>query len=1007
MSYTDFSESGLENLIVEHLTGQRAGSDVVEPETAEVRKYGHNPNYVKGSPDDFDREHGVDVAQLLDFLNTTQPEEAAKINIQEDGPARQQFLHRLQGELTKRGIIHVLRNGIKHQNAAFDLFYGTPTPGNPEARKRYYQNIFSVTRQLKYSQDETKLALDLCLFINGLPVATFELKNKVTKQTVQDAVDQYKQHRDPNELLFKFGYCLVHFAVDDHQVKMCTHLKGKESWFLPFNKGYNNGAGNPPNPDGIATDYLWKEILTRKGLTNIIENYAQIVEEEDEETKKKKRYQVFPRYHQLDVVEKLLQDAAENGPGKRYLIEHSAGSGKSHSITWLAHQLIELKDEEKPLFDTVIVVTDRRILDQQIRSNIKQFAQVSAVVGTVTQGSAQLKQFIEQGKRIITTTVQKFPYILEEIGTHHKNRSFGIIIDEAHSSQGQKATAKMNAALSGEKPEEEETMEDQINRLMESKKMLSNASYFAFTATPKNKTLELFGTTVDEGGGELKKKPFHVYSMRQAIEEGFIEDVLRNYTPVDTYYHLIKQIEDDPEFDTKKAKKKLRAYVENHEKAIRQKAEIMVDHFLDEVLARHKMNGKARAMVITGGIEQAVRYYYAFQQYLKERKSPYQAIVAFSGEKEVDGKKVTEDQLNGFAGKYIKSSFQKHPYRFLIVANKFQTGFDEPLLHTMYVDKHLAGVQAVQTLSRLNRAHPEKYDTFILDFKNGIDTIKKAFEPYYTTTVLSEATDPNRLHDLKDDLGNYQVYSQQDIDKLVERYLSGANRERLDPILDQCVATYEQALSEDDQVDFKSKAKGFIRTYNFLATILPKDYNNAEWEKLNIFLNFLTPKLPSPKEEDRSKGILEAVNMDTYRAEAQAATQIELGSGEGEIDPVPLGGGGGVSEAQLDKLSNIIKNFNEQFGNFFDNPEKVEQTITEDLPQALNEDEAYQNAIKNADKETAFYEMKRALQKAMLKQLNDNTTMYKKYSDDDYFQRFLMNTMFELTYYGKTTNTGA
>ncbi|RLB90758.1 MAG: type I restriction endonuclease subunit R, partial [Deltaproteobacteria bacterium] len=478
MMLTDTSEKGLETLIVESLVNE-AG-------------------YQQGENSDYDRDHAVDLTKLLAFLKTTQPKAAHALELSEDGPMRTQFLHRLQGEIAKRGVIDVLRHGVKHGPVSVDLFYGTPTPGNIKAEERFAANIFSVTRQLQYSKDETRLALDLCIFINGLPVATFELKNRLTKQTVLDAVQQYKRDREPKELLFQFGRCMVHFAVDDQEVRMCTHLKGKNSWFLPFNKGWNDGAGNPPNESGIKTDYLWKQILTKPGLTDIIENYAQVVEEKDDKGRKKLK-QIFPRYHQLDVVRNLLADAKASGVGKRYLIQHSAGSGKSNSIAWLAHQLIGLDDEGAALFDSVIVVTDRRVLDKQIKDTIKQFAQVSATVGHAER-SGDLRRFLKSGKKIIISTVQKFPFILDEIGDEHRGRKFAIIIDEAHSSQGGRTSAKMNIALSEQGGEDDEdTFEDQINRIMEARKMLANASYFAFTATPKNKTLELFGEPVTEG----------------------------------------------------------------------------------------------------------------------------------------------------------------------------------------------------------------------------------------------------------------------------------------------------------------------------------------------------------------------------------------------------------------------------------------------------------------------------------------------------------------------------
>ena len=995
MPTTDTSEKGLETLIIESLTGK---SRPEESEPSQVRDpeagYG-GAGYMEGAAADYDPDHAVDPVKLMAFLEKTQPKVVETLQIGQEGVKRQQFLHRLQGEVAKRGIIDVLRKGVRHGPASVDLFYGTPTPGNRKAAERFAANMFSVTRQLHYSKDATQLALDLAVFINGLPLATFELKNRLTKQTVEDAVNQYKHDRDPKELLFQFGRCVVHFAVDDHEVRMCTHLKGKGSWFLPFNKGFNDGAGNPPNPGGLETQYLWKEVLTKPVLTDIIENYAGIVEETNERGRKRRK-QIFPRFHQLDVVRRLLADAASSGAGKRYLIQHSAGSGKSNSITWLAHQLVELKRDGRPVFDSIVVVTDRRVLDKQIRDNIKRFAQVSAVIGAA-QRAGDLRKFLQSGKKIIISTVQKFPFILDEIGDEHRGRKFAIIIDEAHSSQGGRTAAQMNVALAEQGgPDEEDTTEDKINRLMESRKMLGNASYFAFTATPKNKTLELFGDPLPEGD-KVKHRPFHSYTMKQAIEEGFILDVIKHYTPVGSYYRLMKTVPDDPEFDTKRARKKLRRYVESHDHAIRQKAEIMVDHFHEQVIGHNKVRGQARAMVVTGGIERAVQYFSAFEAYLKERKSPYRAIVAFSGEHEYGGRKVSEASLNDFPSAKIPEQFRMDPYRFLIAAEKFQTGFDEPLLHTMYVDKHLAGIKAVQTLSRLNRAHPGKHDTFVLDFMNDADTIQAAFDQYYRTTILSEETDPDKLHDLKADLDGYQVYTGGDVEQLVARYINGADRDTLDPILDGAVANYLTDLDEDGQVDFKGKAKAFVRTYNFLAAILP--YTSAEWEKLSIFLNFLIPKLPAPKEEDLSKGILETIDMDSYRVEVKAKMALQLADEDAEIGPVPTSGGGRKPEAELDHLSNIIKTFNEQFGNIeWKDADKIGKVISEEIPEKVAADKAYQNAMRNSDKQNARIEHDNALQRVMMDLLSDHTELFKQFCDNPGFKKWLSDTVFGVTY---------
>jgi len=1005
---TDTSEKGLETLIMRHMTGTDGLAVIPNTVALQATPYG-GTGYTAGSAQDYDRAHALDVPQLFAFLRATQPEAFRKLSMSDPNDRRDinrlKFLARLSGEIRKRGVIDMLRKGVEHGPMRFDLFYGTASKGNARAEALHAQNRFSITRQLAYSMDETRRALDLCLFINGLPIATFELKNSLTKQTVEDAVQQYKRDRDPRERLFEFGRCVVHFAVDDSEVRMCTHLKGKASWFLPFNKGYHDGAGNPPNPHGLKTDFLWTEVLTPAGLINILENYAQIVAEKDPRTGKKKRKQVWPRYHQLDVVRQALADVRANGARKRYLIQHSAGSGKSNSIAWLAHQLIGLKRDDDPasreVFDSVIVVTDRRLLDQQIQTTIKQFMQVGATVGHA-QRSGDLRSFIEQGKKIIVSTVQKFPFILDEIATEGGKR-FAIIIDEAHSSQGGKTSAAMSQALGAPAededagPDPEDTVNTALEKRMAARKMLTNASYFAFTATPKNKTLEMFGEPLPpDAEGKIKHRPFHSYMMKQAVEEGFILDVLKAYTPVDSYYKLIKKTEDDPEFDTKKARKKLRRYVESHDHAIRLKAEIMVDHFHEQVMAAGKIGGEARAMVITSGIERAIQYFHAFKAYLAERKSPYQAIVAFSGEHDYGGGKVSEASLNGFPSSEIAGKIQTDPYRFLICADKFQTGYDEPLLHTMYVDKPLAGIKAVQTLSRLNRAHPQKHDCFVLDFQNNSETISFAFQDYYRTTLLAEETDPDKLHDLKAALDGAQVYSPVQVRQVVELFLGGADRDRLDPILDTCVAVYVDQLDEDDQVKFKGKAKVFCRTYAFLSSVIA--YSNAEWEKLSIFLDLLTPKLPAPKEEDLAKGILDAIDMDSYRVEKKAAMKIARSDADAEIEPVPTDTTGHKPEPELDRLSNILKTFNEQFGTLFTDTDRVARRIRDDIAPQVAADAAYQNAKENTP-HTARLALAhdRALASVMQHLLKDDTQVYKQFVENESFKRFVGDMVYAIT----------
>ncbi|MFO1029490.1 MAG: type I restriction endonuclease subunit R [Planctomycetota bacterium] len=997
---TDTSEKGLETLIVRHMTGVDGLAPPPADRVAESpppfgsQQVQQGNGWLIGWASDFDRTHAVDTWHLFAFLRATQPRALGKLGVRNwldaNDVARRTFLVRLSSELGKRGVIDVLRNGIKHGELDFDLFYGTPSLGNDKAAALHAQNRFSVTRQLRYSNDETRRALDLCLFVNGLPLATFELKNSLTKQTVGDAIEQYRRDRDPREKLFEFGRCVVHFAVDDVEIRMCTELKGKASWFLPFNRGWNDGAGNPPNPNGIKSDYLWKEVLAPVGLTDILENYAQIVEEKDEDTGKKKRRQVWPRFHQLGVVRQALAHVREHGVGKRYLIQHSAGSGKSNSIAWLAHQLIAQQRSGKEIFGSVIVVTDRRVLDDQIQRTIKQFLQVKETVGHA-EHSGDLRRFLEQGKKIIITTVQKFPVILDEIAKEDVGRTFALIIDEAHSSQGGKTSAAVNVALA----DPEDTVNDALDARLHARKLLTNASYFAFTATPKPKTLELFGEPQPPNAeGKVKHKPFHSYTMKQAVEEEFILDVLKSYTPVDSYYKLVKKVADDPEFDTKKAQKKLRKYVESHDHAIRLKAEIMVDHFHDQVITKAKLGGKARAMVVCNGIERAVQYYHAFRGYLQERKSPYAAIVAFSGEHEFGGQKVTEATLNGFASSAIRKKIQGDPYRFLICADKFQTGYDEPLLHTMYVDKPLSGIKAVQTLSRLNRAHPEKRDVFVLDFQNDLDTITKSFSDYYRTTLLAEEADPNKLHDLKAALDAAQVYSPDQVARFADLFLSGVARDQFDPILDACAAVYVQSLDEDAQVEFKGKAKSFVRTYDFLAAVLP--YSNREWERLSILLTFLVPKLPAPKEPDLSRGILESIDMDSYRVEKKAAQAIALADQDAEIGAIPGDGAGRRPEPELDRLSNILETFNQQFGTLFTDADRVGRRIRDDIAPQVAADPAYQNAKKNTPA-AARLELDKVLERVMLTLLKDDTEVYKQFAENEGFRRQITDLVFRLT----------
>lgn len=982
---TNMKENGFETLIVRYLVD--------------------NNHYEEGLNSEYNKTYAIDEGRLFRFLNDTQYKKMQELRIEESEIEKKKFLDRLSRKLSDDGVINIIRKGVKYKNHTLDFYMVQPSDGNVEAAKSYNKNIFSVTRQLRYSGDYGKLALDLCIFLNGLPIITMELKNQYTKQNYSDAIKQYKTDRTPDELLFQFKRCIVHFAVDDNEVHMCTELKRDKSFFLPFNKGNNNGAGNPNNPNGIKTDYLWKDILAKDCLANILENYVQITEEKDEDTGHKSYKQIFPRYHQLSVVTSLLADAKKDGPGHRYLIQHSAGSGKSNSIAWLAHQLVTLQKDKKDVFDTIIVVTDRINLDKQIRDTIKQFMQVSSTVGWA-KDAATLKNLMDEGKKIIITIVHKFQFILDAISADYKNKNFAIIIDEAHSSQNGSLAAKMNIVVSGNVYDDDDAFEDKLNKLIEGKKMASNASYFAFTATPKNKTLEMFGEKMfDEHGnpimnedGTQKAKPHYVYTMKQAIEEKFILDVLRYYTTYNSYYHIVKTVESDPLFDKKQAQRMLRYYVETQKIAVKEKAGIIVEHFHTEV--RHKIKGQGRAMVVANSIKRAIEYYMAISKLLEERKSPYKAMVAFSGDYTYEGVSYNEAKLNGFPSSQIEKTFRKAPYRLLIVANKFQTGYDEPLLHTMYVDKGLSDIKAVQTLSRLNRCHSDKNDVFVLDFQNDAADIKVAFDKYYKTTILSGETDANKLNDLVDEMEPLEVYDDEEVTSVAELYLNNADRTEIDSIIDKCVERYKE-LEFEEQIDFKSSAKTFVRTYNFLSAILP--YGSMEWEKLSIFLSFLISKLPKPDDGNIDE-ITEDVELESYRLIAQDTISIKLEDEDSEIDAVPVKTDVGIPVPELDTLSNIIATFHDIWGNCeWTDEDRIKKQIA-DLPDIVAQDEFYQNAMKYSDAQNARDESDRATKEAIFKSVTSGMELYNAFQDDvrnknnQSFQKWLLDFVFTMTY---------
>ena len=1014
---TDTSERAFQKLIVKEL---------VEKQGFEV-----------SLSNDFDREFCMNKDQLMEFLESTQ---LANFNyIKQKG--ERSFLVRLDKRIQEKGIIEVLRKGLKFNDKTIYFFYPQPNSSyNVKDQAKYDANIFSVTEELIYT-DNNKNRLDLTLFVNGLPIITMELKNAFTHQAVQNAIKQYKYDRNPKDKIFNLGRCMVHFAADTTQVYMAGSLAQKNTAFFPFNKGLNEGkpfapfgAGNPVNLKGLKTAYLWEEVLTKSSLSNIIEKFATLIEEKDKDTGKVKRMQIFPRYHQLTSVKQLLQDTKSNGIGGRYLIQHSAGSGKSNSITWLVLQLVSLydKDNTAPLFDSTIVVTDRKVLDEQLRKNIKAFAQVKKVVEAITGEAKDIKALdpeedsfsktthmrlaLANNKKIITCTVQTFPFVLKTV-QDMSSKKVAIVIDEAHSSQSGEAAASLNALFADinaeDIPRDEAgkiSTEDLLNHLVEGRKMLPNASYYAFTATPKNKTLETFGTKqsyLDEHGEEhFKSLPFHTYSMKQAIEEEFILDVLKNYTTWKSFYKVKQddQASGDEQFETKQANKKIRSFVEGHELAIAEKSRIMIDHYMEHV--RLRIEKKAKAMVVCKSIESAMKYKEAFDTYLKEINAPYKSIVAFSGKKKhwATGVELTEEKMNQFPDYQndIPEQFERDEYRFLIVADKYQTGFDQPLLHTMYVDKQLSDVQAVQTLSRLNRAKkPSKRETFVLDFFNDVEDIQKAFEPYYTTTILSQETDPNKLNDLQEKLDDAQIYDADLVKEFFEDYYDAATgRDRLDSIISEIARDFNEDLIKDHQIEFKANAKSFVRTYSYLSRIL--DFKEFYWEMLWLTLKHLIPHLKID-EGTIEDNILEVVDMDSYRTSRIIdKTNIALEGNEGYVDPIPVQIGGGGIESEFDSLESIVDSFNRRFGdiNWGEgvDADEAEKVLTKDIPERLESNKDGLLAILNSDKANARDESNNLVKAIMQGMMFTNTSIYKKYADEDAFRSRYQEFIFDMVW---------
>ncbi|RXG21920.1 type I restriction endonuclease subunit R [Leeuwenhoekiella aequorea] len=1000
------NEQALEAAIEQTLTGttlERLKEDGTSVREAQAGY--HTPGtFVIGDATDFDARYALDKHFFWEFLENTQQDELDKLKRSSDWQLK--ILERYDRMVKKYGLLRLMRKGLEVEDAHLTLLYQLPLASSSKTiQDNFNKNRFSISRQVRYNPENLREEIDMVVFTNGVPIATLELKNHWTGQNAAThGVKQYKYDRDFRQPLLNFGRCLVHFAVDTDEVFMTTKLTGASTFFLPFNKGNNSGKGNPVNPFGHKTAYLWEEVFQPKSLVNIIQHFVRFDGKSTD--KLATRTLFFPRYHQLDVVRKLIDDVSHKGVGQTYLIQHSAGSGKSNSITWAAYQLIETypataavpgaKSLEHPLFDSVIVVTDRRILDKQLRDNIREFSEVKNILAPA-RSSQELKDSLEQGKKIIITTIQKFPFIIDGI-SDLSDRRFAVIIDEAHSSQGGTTAGKMNQAMGmAETDEDEEDGQDKILKAMKARKMKGNASYFAFTATPKNATLERFGTKQEDG----RFKPFHLYSMKQAIEEGFILDVLANYTTYKSYYEIEKSIEDNPLFDTAKAQKKLRAFVEKDKRTIATKAELMMEHFITKVVNTKKLKGKAKSIVVTQSIESAIRYYQAINTYLESKGNPFQIIVAFSGKKKVDGIEYTEADLNGFADSETKDQFDTDAYRMLVVANKYLTGFDQPKLATMYVDKKLQGVLAVQALSRLNRS-AFKYgkkteDLFVLDFFNKVDDIQESFEPFYTSTTLSKATDVNVLHELKDALDEVGVYEWAEVEDFVEKYFDKVDAQQLSPIIDTAANRFNVELDLEDgaKADFKIKAKQFVKIYGQMAAIMP--YEMLVWEKLFWFLKFLIPKLiVKDPDGEAIDELLESVDLSTYGLERTKVNEaIVLDDGESELDPqkaTPRGAHGSTEET--DELNEIIKSFNERWFQGWDSTPDEQRIKLLTLSKSIEAHPDYElKYLNNPDTQNKELALHRMFKDVLNKQRKQDMELYRLTAKDESFYQGIFDTM--------------
>lgn len=962
----------------------------------EYQLRGANESRVPLKDQDYDRSLALDVATMGQFIEATQPDAWQRlVELYGADEAALQFARRVDQELTGIGILQVLREGVTDRGVHIDFMFKKPNSSiNTEHFRLYNQNLFTVQRQVYFSPRDER-SVDMVLFLNGLPIITLELKNQLTNQNYNHAIHQYRTDRKPTDKLFAFKRCLVHFAIDNNQAFMTTEIKGLSTYFLPFNKGHENGAGNPPAEGKFATHYLWEDVLTKDSVIELISNFMHVQSEKKKDKKTgrvvKKETQLFPRYHQRDVVRKLLADAKATGAGRNYLIQHSAGSGKSNSIAWTAHNLANLYDDNnEKIFDKIIVIVDRRILDKQLRQTVTQFEkQRDEVKGAAS--SAELKEALQDKTKIIVSTLQKFPVIVDTM-EHLHGKKFAVIADEAHSSQSGESTKALKQTLGNLETAEQEDaanseQEDPETQLalqtQAARGKLHHVSFFAFTATPKEKTLELFG----ERGSDGRYYPFSLYSMKQAIDEGFIIDVLKNYTTHKMYFELAKKAGDhDPEFEKSKAYRMAVSYADLHESGIEKKAELMAEHFRSQI--EKLIDGNAKAMIVAKSRLHAVGYYQALCDYLAKRGYPIKAMVAFSGE--INGE--TEASLNGFSEAQTADTFdQQDEYKFLVVANKYQTGFDQPKLAAMYVDKKLGGVGAVQTLSRLNRTMPRKDNVFVLDFVNNADDIQDAFQPYYTSTILSESTDPNILYDLKRDLLNAGIFSMESVTQhyflLVNK--NDSNQAVVAGLLDEAVDIFTK-LDEDEQDDFRGKIDDFVRKYSFIAQLFT--FGDAVLEQFYEYTRNLRKKLPKHKEE-LPEGLLDEIDLSSIAITKGTKHTIGLTDGESELDPMASNSRGTKPMDEIERLSLIIKSINEQYGL----PPDMELDGVE-LVTRVKDREDVKKAIANNPRGAAKTRFHEVFEEELMKMFKERADFYSALDSDPSLKENLSEKIFEELY---------